>query len=102
MISQLERLLEDSCPELRVSTCGNCGYLVVSERECRRNPHYARGISPVYMRALGVPFCRGCSTDDQIRHVLQARKLATGGQRCAATSSPVKTATQDNITSQSG
>lgn len=74
MISQLERLLEDSCPELRVMSCGSCGHILVSEKECRRKPHYCRGLSPVFLRARGVPFCRGCSSDGQVRYVLDGRK----------------------------
>lgn len=79
-VSQFERLLEDSCPDLRVSSCGSCGHVVVSERECKRRPHFARGISPVFVRAAGVPFCRSCSSDGQVLAVLEGRKRTRGNR----------------------
>lgn len=79
-VTHFERLMEEACPDLKVCDCGGCGFLLVSEREIRRRPHYARGISPVFVRAAGVPFCRGCSSDGQVRGVLDGRKRATRGR----------------------
>ncbi len=77
-LTQLELILEDRCPDLRVSSCGGCGHLLVGEREAGRHGHFARGISPVFVRAMGVPFCKGCSSDGEVRFVLETRKKGVG------------------------
>lgn len=74
MISHLESLLEDACPDLRVCSCGGCHHVLVSNAECERVPHFSRGIAPLYIRASGVPFCRGCSTERKMLAVLAGRK----------------------------
>lgn len=74
MNTMLELLLEDTCPDLPLSSCGSCGKALVSEDAKRKYRHHTAGIDTVFVRVRGIPFCRGCSSDGEVKEVLRLRK----------------------------
>ena len=76
-VSYFEELIEDVCPDMPVSNCGSCNKTLISTEAKKKYKHHAAGLDVVFLRARGVPFCRSCSSDGEVRFVLRAR--AKGG-----------------------
>ena len=70
----IEERIEHERPDLPVCNCGSCGKLLVSEDAKKKYGAAARRIDTVFLRARGVPFCRGCASDGEVRYVMDARR----------------------------
>lgn len=70
----IEERIEHECPSLPVMNCGSCKKLLVSEDAKKKFGPAARRIDTVFLRARGVPFCRGCASDGEVRYVIDARR----------------------------
>lgn len=73
MTSAMEELLEDVCPDLPVCSCAGCGEVMVPDGLSKKHRHFAAGLRVVFLRARGVPFCRGCTADEVVKQVLRTR-----------------------------
>jgi hypothetical protein len=73
-INRLEELIEYDRPDMPVCNCGSCKKLLVSEDAKKKYGAAARNLDTVFLRARGVPFCRGCASDGEVRFVIDARE----------------------------
>ena len=70
----IEERIEHECPSLPVSNCGSCKRLLVSATNKKKYKAAARMLETVWVRVRNVPFCRGCSSDGEVRFILDARR----------------------------
>jgi hypothetical protein len=72
-VTHLEKILEETCPDLRACNCASCGKLLVTAESKKQHGHQSRGIDTVYATPKLVPFCRSCYSDGEVAFVLRQR-----------------------------
>lgn len=73
-INSIEESIEYERPDLPICNCAGCKKLMVSEQVKRKYGSAAARLDTVFSRVGGVPFCRGCFSDNQVRWVMDARR----------------------------